>query len=137
MTSAEAGGFAAAKEGLKAVSAQTQSINQSVGAGMLSLDPEVAEKAAKRVEEEILELRQLARKINSLSLVKGLGNYPDGQQLAQRFQDKATDADAGAFALIRALQEELQKQADAFRGAARDYRATDEQNADDLRRGMQ
>ncbi|WP_258342889.1 hypothetical protein [Saccharopolyspora gregorii] len=137
MTSAEAGGFAAAKEGLKAIGAQTQSINQQVSAGKLALDPQVAEDAAKRVEEEIEALQQLTQKIHSLSLVKGLGDYPDGQQLAKRFQDKAADPDAGAFALVRKLQEELQKQADAFRGAARDYRATDEQNADDLRRGMQ
>lgn len=137
MTGADAGGFAAAKEGLKAVSAQTQSINQSVGAGMLSLDPEVAENAAKRVEEEIEALQGLYRRAESLRSVKGLGDYPDGQQLAKRFQDKAADGDAGALKLIRDLQDELQKQAEAFRGAARDYRAMDEQNADDLRRGMQ
>ncbi|WP_243789801.1 hypothetical protein [Saccharopolyspora gloriosae] len=137
MTSADAGGFAAAKEGLKAVSAQTQTINQQVGAGMLSLDPEVAEKAAKRVEEEIEALRQLYMKAQGLGSVRGLGDYPDGQQLAKRFQDKATDPDSGALELIRTLQDELQKQADAFRGAARDYRSMDEQNADDLRRGLQ
>ncbi|MCA1225137.1 hypothetical protein [Saccharopolyspora sp. 6M] len=137
MTSAEAGGFAAAKEGLKAIGAQTQSINQQVSAGKLALDPQVAEDAAKRVEEEIEALQQLLKKTQALSVVKGLGDYPDGQQLAQRFQDKATDSNSGAAELVRNLQEELQKQADAFRGAARDYRATDEQNADDLRRGMQ
>ncbi|GAB2660905.1 hypothetical protein GCM10027271_19570 [Saccharopolyspora gloriosae] len=137
MTSAEAGGFAAAKEGLKAVSAQTQSINQSVGAGMLSLDPEVAEKAAKRVEEEIEALQGLYSRALALQRVKGLGDYPDGQQLAKRFQDKAVDAEAGALPLIRLLQGELVKQAEAFRGAARDYRSIDDQNADDLSRGIQ
>ncbi|WP_258342894.1 hypothetical protein [Saccharopolyspora gregorii] len=136
MTSAEAGGFAAAKEGLKAIGAQTQSINQQVSAGKLALDPQVAEDAAKRVEEEREALANLLRKAQSLSTVKGLGDYPDGQQLAKRFEDKATDSQAGAIQLIRDLQDELQKQADAFRAAARDYRATDEQNADDLRRGM-
>ncbi|GAA3366057.1 hypothetical protein [Saccharopolyspora gregorii] len=137
MTSAEAGGFAAAKEGLKAIGAQTQSINQQVSAGKLALDPQVAEDAAKRVEEEIEALQNLYRKTQAIGSVKGLGDYPDGQQLAKRFEDKATDKDSGALELIRQLQAELQKQADAFRGAARDYRATEEQNADDLRRGMQ
>ncbi|MCA1192255.1 hypothetical protein [Saccharopolyspora sp. 6V] len=136
MTSAEAGGFAAAKEGLKAIGAQTQSINQQVSAGKLALDPQVAEDAAKRVEEERDALTNLLRKAQSLSTVKGLGDYPDGQQLAKRFEDKATDSQSGAVQLIRELQDELQKQADAFRAAARDYRATDERNADDLRRGM-
>ncbi|MBQ0927462.1 hypothetical protein [Saccharopolyspora endophytica] len=136
MTSAE-GGFAAAKEGLKAVSGQTQWINSQVGAGKLALNPEVAEQAAKRVEEEIRELASAFRDARRLGRVEGLGDYPDGQQLAKRFQDKAADSQAGALKLIRDLQDELQKQADAFREAAKDYRTTDEQNADDLRRGMQ
>jgi hypothetical protein len=133
----DAGGFAAAKAGLAAVSGQTQWINQQVSAGKLALNPEVAENAAKRCEEEIEALATLLRNAGALGTVKGLGDYPDGQQLAKRFQDKATDPDAGALKLIRDMQDELQKQADAFRGAAKDYRATDEQNADDLRRGIQ
>lgn len=136
MTSAE-GGFAAAKEGLKAVSGQTQWINSQVGAGKLALNPEAAEKAAKRCEEEIRELAQLFRDARQITRVQGLGDYPDGQQLTQRFQDKASDPQAGALKLVRDLQDELKKQADAFREAAKDYRTTDEQNADDLRRGMQ
>ncbi|GAB3671008.1 hypothetical protein [Saccharopolyspora tripterygii] len=131
------GGFAAAKEGLKAIGGQTQWISSQVGAGKLALNPEAAEKAAKRCEEEIRELRSLQRRTDRMVRVQGLGNYPDGQQLAQRFSDKAGDSSAGAVALIRQLMEELQKQADAFRAAAKDYRATDEQNADDLRRGIQ
>ncbi|MEV0698551.1 hypothetical protein AB0I53_11620 [Saccharopolyspora sp. NPDC050389] len=137
MTSADAGGFAAAKEGLKAVSGRTQWINQQVGAGKLMLDPDVADKAAKRCEEEIDALRDLLRYAQALGTVKGLGDYPDGQQLAKRFEDKATHGDAGVLKLLRDMQDELKKQADAFRGAAKDYRATDEQNADDLRRGIQ
>ena len=131
------GGFAAAKEGLKAVSGQTGWINSQVGAGKLALNPEAAEKAAKRCEEEIRQLRILQRQTDQMVRVQGLGNYPDGEQLAKRFSDKAGDSSAGAVALIRQLMEELQKQADAFRAAAKDYRATDEQNADDLRRGIQ
>lgn len=136
MTSAE-GGFAAAKEGLKAIGGQTQWINSQVGAGKLALNPEVAEQAAKRCEDEIRELRTLLRTGRALTALQGLGSYDPGQQLAQRFKDKAGDPNSGALKLIRDLQEELQKQADAFRQAAKDYRATDEQNADDFRRGIQ
>ncbi|TDC90415.1 hypothetical protein E1161_19085 [Saccharopolyspora aridisoli] len=135
MTSAE-GGFAAAKEGLKAVSGQTQWINSQVGAGKLALNPEAAENAAKHCEEEVRELAKLLRNAAALRTVKGLGDYEDGQQLAKRFQDKATDPDSGILKLIRDMQDELTKQAEAFRAAAKDYRAVDEQNADDLRRGM-
>ncbi|MGI8306216.1 hypothetical protein [Saccharopolyspora hattusasensis] len=136
MSSPDAG-FAAAAEGLQAVRNQTQWINQQVSAGKLALDPEVAEKAAKRCDDEIRELGKLVRDANQISRVSGLGNYPDGQQLAQRFMDKANHEGSGALTLIRMMQDELQKQADAFRAAARDYRATDEQQAQDLQRGMQ
>jgi hypothetical protein len=136
VTSPDAG-FAAAAEGLRAVRGKTEWINQQVSAGKLALDPEVAEKAAKHAEEEIRALAKLASDAYQISRVSGLGDYPDGQQLAQRFMDKANDPESGAFALIRMMQDELQKQADAFRAAARDYRAIDDQQAQDLQRGIQ
>ncbi|MFI0469315.1 hypothetical protein ACH347_35020 [Saccharopolyspora sp. 5N102] len=131
------GGFEAALEGLQVVRGKTQWINQQVSAGKLALDPEVAEKAAKRVEEEIQELAVLMRDARQLGRVVGLGNYPDGQQLTQRFVDKAEHETAGALPLIKEMQKVLQEQADAFRAAARDYRATDDQIAQDLQRGIQ
>ncbi|GAA2332758.1 hypothetical protein GCM10009854_05110 [Saccharopolyspora halophila] len=136
MTSAE-GGFAAMKEGLKAVSGQTAWMNSQVSAGKLALDPDVAEKAASRCEEEARSLSDLLGEARAVTRVQGLGDYPDGKQLAKRFEDKAGDSNAGVLTLIRDMQEELQKQAEAFRGAAKDYRAIDEQHADDIRRGMQ
>ncbi|WP_246470646.1 type VII secretion target [Saccharopolyspora phatthalungensis] len=66
-------------------------------------------------------------------------DQPTGQcwQTGQRFADKAEHATAGALPLIKEMQKVLQEQADAFRAAARDYRATDDQNAQDLQRGIQ
>ncbi|MGP4019169.1 hypothetical protein [Saccharopolyspora sp. 5N708] len=133
MTSA---GFDAAREGLKAVSGQTQWMNQQVSAGKLALDPAVAENAAKRCEEEIRELARLMRDADQMTRLSGLGNYPDGADLTRRFIDKASASGSGAVDLIRQLQDELKKQADAFRAAAKDYRATDEQISDDLQRGI-
>ncbi|WP_243794040.1 hypothetical protein [Saccharopolyspora gloriosae] len=103
---------------------------------MLALDPEVAERAAQRVEDEIRELAKLARDADQLARVTGLGNYPDGRQLAQRFADKANHPQSGAVPLIKELQKILEEQAHAFRSAARDYRATDDQIAQDLQRGI-
>jgi hypothetical protein len=135
MTSAE-GGFAAAKEALGAVTGQTSWINSQVSAGKLALDPDAAEKAATRCEDEIRELASLISDARQITRVQGLGDYLDGRQLAARFEDKAKAPETGALELVRNLQNELQKQADAFRAAAKDYRTIDEQNADDLRRGM-
>ncbi|MCA1190407.1 MULTISPECIES: hypothetical protein [unclassified Saccharopolyspora] len=131
------GGFAGAAEGLHQVRSQTQWINQQVGAGKLALDPEVAERAAKRVEEEVRALAKLLRRTDQITRLTGLGDYPDGQQLAQRFKDKAQHPDSGAIPLVNELMKVLMEQADAFRAAAKDYRSTDDQIAEDMQRGIQ
>jgi hypothetical protein len=136
VSSAE-GGFAGAQAGLGAVRQQTQWVNQQVGAGKLALNPEAAEAAAKHCEAEIEALGNLYRDSYILGRLTGLGDYPSGKELKQRFVDKATDKDAGALHLIRQMQEELQNQADAFRAAAKDYRATDEEIAHGFQRGTQ
>ena len=137
MTSAEGVGFQSAKAGLQAVSAQTQWINQQVSAGKLALDPEVAEKAAKHCEDKARELTDLLQSANIVTLVTGLGDWPDGKQLTARFKSKGADHSAGALALVREYQKELREQAKAFRSAAKDYRSTDEQIANDMQRGIQ
>ena len=106
MTSAAGAGFQSAKAGLQAVSAQTQWINQQVSAGKLALDPEVAEKAAKHCEDKARELTDLLQSANIVTLVTGLGDWPDGKQLTARFKSKGADHSAGALALIREYQKE-------------------------------
>ncbi|MDA3646242.1 hypothetical protein LZ318_29190 [Saccharopolyspora indica] len=136
MANADSAGFAGAAEGIKAVAAQTQWVNQQVGSGMLALDPDAAEKAAKHCEDEIRELQQLIRRSDQITRLTGLGDYPDGRDLTQRFVDKATTSESGAVDLVRQMQDELQKMAEAYRAAAKDYRAIDEQHAQDIQRGM-
>ncbi|MDA3627592.1 hypothetical protein [Saccharopolyspora oryzae] len=136
MASAESAGFAGAAAGIQAVAAQTNWVNQQAGAGKLALEPDAAERAAKHCEDEIRELRSLIQEARAIARIEGLGNYPDGQDLTHRFETKANDGGAGAFAMIRQMQDELQKMADAYRAAAKDYRAIDEQHAQDIQRGM-
>ncbi|WP_461145733.1 hypothetical protein [Salinifilum aidingensis] len=130
------GGFEGSKQALGEVSKQTTWINEQVGADKLRLDPEAAEKAAKRCRDEADALRDLAADAQIIERVEGLGNYPDGKALAERFRQKANDPEAGAFALIEQMREELEKMAQAFEGAAKDYRTTDEQAAEDFERGL-
>lgn len=132
----EGGGFEGSKQALGEVRKQSTWINEQVGAGKLRLDPEAAEKAAKRCREEADALQKLANKSQAIERADGLGDYPDGKALVERFQQKANDPDAGAFALIRQMREELEKMAQAFEGAAKDYRTTDEQAAEDFERGL-
>ncbi|MHA6801563.1 hypothetical protein [Bounagaea algeriensis] len=105
----EGGGFEGSKQALGEVRKQSTWINEQVGAGKLRLDPEAAEKAAKRCREEAEALQELAFNAQAIERLEGLGDYPDGKALAERFQQKANDPDAGAFALIRQMREELER----------------------------
>ncbi|MHA6798605.1 hypothetical protein [Bounagaea algeriensis] len=132
----EGGGFEGSKQALGEVSKQTGWINEQVSAGKLRLDPEAAEKAAKICREEADAMQELAINSQMIARVQGLGDYPDGSVLQARFEQKATDPEAGALSLLRQMSEELRKLADAFEGAAKDYRTTDDQAAEDMQGGL-
>lgn len=130
------GGFDGALKSLGEVKQQSKWINEQSSAGNLRLDPEAAEKAAKVCEDEAEELWNMSQRAQAIERAEGLGSYPDGQALKTRFEQKASDPDAGAVPLLAEMQKELQNLADSFRQAAKDYRTTDEQSADDFERGM-
>lgn len=131
------GGFAQAQGALAAAAQQTKWINQQVAAGHLSIDPEVAEKAAKHCEkyaDEVLDLRRLGR---FLDRVDGLGDYIVSMGLRHHFEQKAQQEGSGVFSLLESLQIEFLNQADAFRNAAKHYRSQEDQISQDLQRGVQ
>ncbi|PRW65414.1 hypothetical protein [Actinopolyspora mortivallis] len=66
-----------------------------------------------------------------------MGDYPSGKQLADKFGKKARDGSNGAADLLGQFADELRRKADLFQQAKKNYRATDEQIADDLGRSTQ
>lgn len=111
-------------------------IQGAIASGHLKMNPESAEKAAKVYEDKADRVRDLADDANKLARVGGLGEYPSSKELAAKFEAKAADGASGAVKLLKDLERELLRKADLFRQAAKDYVATDEQNAQDLSRGM-
>lgn len=130
-------GFAGAQAALGAAAQQTKWVNEQVGGGKLRMNPEAAEAAAKHCEDYARQVRQLRAKHNLIAKVDGLGDYDTSQALKHHFEQKANQDGSGVFSLLEQLQVEMLNQADAFRGAAKDYRATDDQIADDLGKGAQ
>ncbi|GAB3286798.1 hypothetical protein [Parasphingorhabdus pacifica] len=130
-------GFAKAQGALAEASKQTSWINEQVSSGQLRMNPEAAEAAAKHCEDSADEVGRMARDYNQIDRVRGLGDYESSVSLTHHFEQKANQSGSGAVDLLRDLQTEMLNQADAFRNAAKDYRATDEQIADDLGRGSQ
>jgi hypothetical protein len=128
-------GFAGAGAALAAVSAQNDGLQQQISSGQLKMNPDSANKAAAVYEEKAAVVDDLVFQVDELQLVGGLGEYPSSQQLAQKFGQKARNGSTGAADLLGLLADELRRKADLFREAAKDYAATDEQNAQDMQRG--
>ncbi len=134
---AEASGFGEASAALGAIRAENQRFQQQISAGQLSMDPSSAEDTATVYEEEAAEVENLMAKAFRLQQVPGLGDYPSGQQLATKFGQKARNGSTGAADLLRQLADEMRRKADLFRQAAKNYRVTDEQVAQDFKRGAE
>lgn len=130
-------GFAGAQGALIGAARQTGWINEQVGAGKLRLDPDAAEAAARHCEDCAAEVQRMAAAYVQIERVEGLGNYDSSRELKSHFEQKANQEGSGALSLLRDLQAEMLNQADAFRAAAKDYRATDDQIAGDLGKGRQ
>lgn len=130
-----AAGFAGAQAALGAAKQQTAWVNEQVGSGQLRMNPEAAESAAKHCEASALEVTKLARDYYQIERVAGLGDYDSAKELVHHFEQKANQSGSGAFDLLTQLRDEMRNQADAFRNAAKDYRAQEEQIADDFGKG--
>lgn len=101
------------------------------------MDPAAAHEAARAYDDAAAEVGELVRSAIQLQQVAGLGSYVSGEQLTRKFALKASNGSTGAADLLAQLRDELQRKAELFRQAARDYRSTDEQIAQDLRRSAQ
>ncbi|NHD17607.1 MULTISPECIES: hypothetical protein [unclassified Actinopolyspora] len=132
-----ASGFAEASAALGEISKENSWIEQQIAGGGLSMEPAAADSAAKVYEEKAEKVRSLIDSAVALQQVKGLGDYPSGRQLANKFSQKATNGSTGAADLLRQFRDELLRKADLFRQAKEKYVATDEQISSDLNRGSQ
>ncbi|ASU79313.1 hypothetical protein CDG81_14580 [Actinopolyspora erythraea] len=133
----EAAGFAGASAALGVIREENSWIQQRISAGQLAMEPQAADSAAAVYEREASEADQLADSAIRLQQVPGLGDYLSGQQLANKFGQKASNGSTGAADLLRQFADELRRKAALFREAKQRYVATDEQISGDLKRGVQ
>ncbi|MER6987812.1 hypothetical protein ABT337_03950 [Saccharopolyspora hirsuta] len=130
-------GFVGAGVALGAIKQENDKLGQQISSGQLKLNPDAANKAAQVYENKADQVDRLIQKAADLTRLGGLGDYSSAQELTGKFVMKAQNGSTGAFDLLTGLREELQRKADLFRQAARDYVATDEQISQDLQRGSQ
>ncbi|MER5389820.1 hypothetical protein [Saccharopolyspora sp. NPDC002686] len=131
-------GFAGAGAKLDAIKGENDKLGQQISSGQLKMNPEAANKAADVYERKAQDVDDLAQAAVKLNRVEGFGEYDSAQQLAGKFNLKATNGEStGAADLLGKLRDELIRKADLFREAAKDYVATDDQISEDLQRGSQ
>lgn len=130
-------GFQQAAGDLQGIRQGNDQMQQQISGGQLRMQPDAAEKAAKAYEKASSKARHLVQKAGSLQQLNGLGAYPSGQQLSQKFLHKASNGQTGAADLMRQFADELQRKADLFRQAAQAYRAQEEHIAGDLKKGTE
>ncbi|MGJ7905157.1 hypothetical protein ACOQFL_01605 [Actinopolyspora sp. H202] len=135
--SADASGFVGAGAALQSIRDENSWIQQQISGGGLSMEPQAADNAAEVYRREAEVAERLSREADGLQQVSGLGDYLSGQQLAEKFGNKARNGSTGAADLLEQFASELYRKADLFKQAKKNYQATDEQAADDLRRGAQ
>ena len=137
MTQPSDGGFEQAAGDLQGIRQSNDQIQQNIASGQLRMNPEAAEKAAQAYEKAASRAQRLARRADRLQQLDGLGAYPSGKQLAEKFRLKASNGETGAADLMRKFSDELQRKADLFRQAARAYQEQEHQVSEDLKKGIE
>ncbi|WP_146134710.1 hypothetical protein [Actinopolyspora mortivallis] len=135
--STESSGFAEADAELSAIREENSWIQRQISNGGLGMEPQAADKATAVYEREAKRAESLSRQADGLQQVSGLGDYPSGKQLAAKFGQKARNGSTGAANLLKQFADELHRKADLFQQAKKNYQATDDQIAEDLRRSAQ
>jgi hypothetical protein len=137
MTQPSDGGFQQAAGDLQDIRHGNDQIQQGIANGKLRMKPDVAEKAAQAYEHAARRSEQLIMRAVHLQQLQGLGEYPSGKQLTEKFKNKAGNGSTGAADLLRQFSDELQRKADLFRKAGQSYREQEARISEDLKKGIQ
>lgn len=101
------------------------------------MTPEAAGKAAQAYKDAADRADYQANRAVRLQQLIGLGDYPSGKQLAEKFKNKAVNGSTGAADLIGQFADELRRKAGLFERAAEAYREQEERISGDLKKGIE
>ena len=81
--------FTQASQGLAAMQQQQHGLNAAVTAGDLWMEPDVAERATARCEQQIEEVESILDGLRDLGQARKFGDNADGRAAAMAFRDAA------------------------------------------------
>ncbi len=109
--------FAQANQGLAAMQQQQQGLSAAVTAGELWMEPDVAERAAARCEQQIDEVRSIIFDLQPLERQRKFGDNEDGLATAKAFKDAAVTGENSVRGVLVKSQEVLRNMAATYRAA--------------------
>ncbi len=109
--------FAQANQGLAAMQQQQHGLSAAVTAGHLWMEPDVAERAAARCEQQIDEIESMIRDLEPLERQRKFGDNADGRAAATAFRDAAVTGENSVRGVLVKSQEVLRNMAATYRAA--------------------
>jgi len=109
--------FTHASQGLAAMQQQQHGLNAAVTAGDLWMEPDVAERAAARCEQQIDEVELILDGLRDLDRERKFGDNEDGLATAKAFKDAAVTGENSVRGVLVKSQEVLRSMAATYRAA--------------------
>ena len=109
--------FMQANQDLAAMQQQQHGLDAAVTAGELWMEPDVAERAAARCEQQIDEIESMIRDLEPLERQRKFGDNEDGLATAKAFKDAAVTGENSVRGVLVKSQDVLRNMAATYRAA--------------------
>lgn len=129
--------FAQSNQGLAAMQQHQQGLRAAVDAGQLWMEPDVAERAAQRCEQQVAEVDDIIADLRPLGRERMFGDNEDGRAVAEAFRDAAVEGPYSVRGVLMESQEVLRSMAATYRAAGRAAAQAEQANQQMFQGGSQ
>ena len=116
---------------------QQHGLSAAVTAGHLWMEPDVAERAAARCEQQIDEVRSIIFDLQPLERERKFGDNEDGLAAAKAFKDAAVTGENSVRGVLVKSQEVLRNMAATYRAAGQAAARAEQANQQMFRGGAE
>ena len=129
--------FAQSNQGLAAMQQHQQGLQAVVDAGQLWMEPDVAERAAQRCEQQVDEVQSIISNLRPLGRERKFGDNADGHATAAAFRNAAVAGPDSVRGVLTNSQEVLRSMAATYRAAGRAAAQAEQANQQMFQGGSQ
>ena len=129
--------FMQANQGLAAMQQQQYGLDAAVTAGELWMEPDVAERAAARCEQQIDEVELILDGLRDLDRERKFGDNADGLATAKAFKDAAVTGENSVRGVLVKSQDVLRNMAATYRAAGQAAAQAEQANQQMFRGGAE